>query len=117
MNELEIYDDGNSSLVTGLAVADASGSAGTTVRIWEIHEGTICEANLVNESSATAVTQTSIGVRYGVKEHASGQWIVDLSDTSASTVRVQVTGLAGMAEFGDTNPRVEFFWLDSFTES
>lgn len=110
-NELEIYDD-SAGKVIGIAAKDASTTAGAAVYMHEIHEGTICEANAVNESSATAIAQTDIGKKYGVKEGTTGAWIVDLADTS--TVRVIITGLAGMANYGDYKPRVEFVWIPEY---
>jgi hypothetical protein len=108
-NEVEIYDDSAGKIV-GIATKAATGVTSAPAFIHEVHEGTILEANAVNESSATAIAQTHINHKFGLKESTNGSWIVDLADAvgSSSSVRAIITGLAGMAQIGDTNPRVEF---------
>jgi len=107
--ELEIWPGTTSSAtIVGIAVGDATGTAGSTVRYYEANDYNIFEGSLINNSTAYVLLGTEVGAAYSLI--ASGNnWYIDISDTT--TKLVEVVGL--ISAVGDTNPRVKFRFIGS----
>lgn len=87
----------------GIAVANASGTAGTKVGYYEANDYNLFEGSLINASTAYVLLGTEVGTTYSLI--ASGNnWYIDINDTT--TDLVEVVGL--IDDVGDTNPRVVF---------
>jgi len=100
--ELEIWaGDTDAAKIVGVAVKDASGTAGTAVPYYEANDYNLFEGSLINNVTAYVLLGTEMGAAYSLI--ASGNnWYIDIADTT--TKKVEVVGL--IDDVGDTNPRV-----------
>jgi hypothetical protein len=102
--ELEIWPGTtDAGKPVGIAVAAASGTAGTKVGYYEANDYNLFEGTLINATTAYVLLGTEVGTTYSLI--ASGNdWLIDIADTT--TDLVEVVGL--ISDVGDTNPRVIF---------
>jgi hypothetical protein len=101
--ELEEWAGGSdSALPVGIAVASASGTAGTTVRYYEANDLNVFEGTLINNVTDYVLLGTEVGVAYSLIKSGTN-WYIDIADTT--TKIVEVIGL--ISAVGDTNPRVK----------
>lgn len=106
--ELEEWAGGtDTALVVGIAVADASGAAGTAVSYYEASPAFVGEGTLINGTSEVALAASHLGASYSLIKDSSGRWLIDVSDTTTKMVKV----IEAIDSIGDKNPRVKFRWL------
>lgn len=97
--------------IGGIAIAAASGTAGTDVPHYvpgggNVFEGTIDDGT---ENGSYALLATDIGSSFGLAKTSGGFWYVDKSETSTKSVRV----IGAKDEVGAFNARVFFEFLSS----
>jgi len=97
----------DTELVVGIAIGDASGTAGTDVGYYEASPGFIGEGTLIDDTSAVALEAGHIGSEYSLIKDSSGRWLIDVNDQATKMVIV----IGAIDAVGDTNPRVKFRWL------
>ena len=102
--EIEIWAGGSDTAkIIGIAVKNATGTAGSAVPYYEANDYTLFEGSLINATTDYVLLGTEIGVAYSLI--ASGDnWYIDVADET--TKKVEVVGL--IDPVGDTNPRVIF---------
>jgi len=106
--ELLEWDGGeDSELVVGIAIGDASGTAGTDVGYYEASPSFVGEGTLIDDTSAVALAAGHIGSEYSLIKASDGNWLIDVNDTDTKMVIV----IDAIDAIGDTNPRVKFRWL------
>lgn len=105
--EIEIWaGTTDATKIIGIAVKDASGTAGTAVSYYEATDYNLFEGSLINATTAYVLLGTEIGTAYSLI--ASGNnWYIDTNDVT--TKKVEVVGL--IDDVGDTNPRVIFRFI------
>jgi len=100
--ELEIWAGStDTTKIVGVAVGDASETAGTKVLYYEANDYNLFEASLIDDTSAYTLLGTEVGVAYSLIT-ADDNWYVDVNDVT--TKKVEVVGLIDAV--GDINPRV-----------
>jgi hypothetical protein len=105
--ELEIWaGTTDATKIAGIAVKDASGTAGTAVPYYEANDYNLFEGSLINDTSDYTLLGTEVGVAYSLI--ASGtNWYIDVNDET--TKKVEVVGQ--IDPVGDINPRVIFRFI------
>ena len=98
-------DDGE--LIVGIAIGDASGTAGTDVGYYEASPGFVGEGTLIDDTSAVALEAAHIGTKYSLIKDSAGRWLIDVNDETTKMVIVT----DAIDAIGDFNPRVKFRWL------
>jgi hypothetical protein len=100
--ELEEWAGGtDASLIVGIAIADASGTAGTKVGYAEANDSLLIEGSLINGTDAYTLLGTEVGSTYSLIKSGTS-WYVDVGDDTTDIVCI--TGLIDAV--GDVNPRV-----------
>lgn len=106
-DEVEEAGADPTTLIVGIALSDASGTA-DTAQLVALAEPGAEFVGVVQDTGTLAAG--NVGTNYGlVKDSTNDIWRVDLSDTT--NVNVTVTGLIDPA--GDVNGRVRFQFLAS----
>ena len=107
--ELEIWaGTTDATLIDGIAVGDASGTAGTKVLFYEANDYNLFEGSLIDDTSGYTLLGTEVGVAYSLIT-ADDNWYIDVNDET--TKKVEVVGLVDAV--GDVNPRVIFRFIGS----
>lgn len=91
----------STTAILGIAVKDATGTAGSAVPYYEANAYNLFEASLINNETAYVLLGTELGIGYSLIKSGTN-WYVDVADTT--TEKVVVVGL--IDKVGDTNPRV-----------
>lgn len=103
--DVEIWAGGTDTVrIIGIAVKDASGTAGTDVPYYEANDYNLFEGSLINGTDAYTLLGTEIGSAYSLI--ASGDnWYIDITATGTDNPAiVEVVGLIDAVS--DVNPRV-----------
>ncbi|MFA5151106.1 MAG: hypothetical protein WC554_00955 [Clostridia bacterium] len=105
--EIEVWAGGTDATeIVGVAVKDATGTAGSSVPYYEANDYNLFEGTLINNTTDYVLLGSEIGKGYSLI--ASGNnWYIDIADET--TKKVEVVGL--VSAVGDTNPRVIFRFL------
>ena len=106
--ELEEMAASDTTLVTGVAAKDATGTAGSEVPYWEVNDSMLFAMTLRNGSAAIALAASHLKTRYGVIK-SGNDWVVDVSNTTANQTKVVV--VEPIDDIGDTNARVAVRFL------
>lgn len=96
----------DSSLIVGIAAADASETAGTDVSYYEANPSFVGEGTLIDNISTVALAASHIGTSYSLIK-SGNNWLIDVNDTTTKMVKV----IDAIDDIGDINPRVKFHFL------
>jgi hypothetical protein len=96
--------------IAGMAESAASGVTDAEVRVQPNIQNAKWGMNVLTGASDYVLLSTDIGKIYGIARN-SGQWAVDVSDTTNTRVMIEKV-YAGSA-IGDTNARVVVTFLES----
>jgi len=99
----------DATLITGIAAADATGTAGSKQPYYEANDYNLFVGNFMNGTSDLELTAAHLDTDYSLLKQTNGEWTVDQSDTSTKLVHV-IRPAPGSA-IGDTNARVVFRFL------